>query len=268
MSTPSRPAVRLQEKIRGAIQDLEGLLEPSEVSSGTVAADLLRRVQETSEIDGYAPSSGGEPSRSKGTSDPTFGAIVAREADVCVRCEGRGWTVVVLPGRDAKGRPKEPEQRPCRRCGGKGTRWADPVRDALEEMFTDLDQVVRLCRGITRVQTKVTGMRARDGERKSSLQGSCMACDTPVTGIGSNRLKRGLCNACYLAWGSWKLRQQPTNDPGGDMQRYVSWRRGEMARKEREAEAEKAQRASSSVEAIVGDMDRLQKRGIMPVRRS
>jgi hypothetical protein len=40
-------------------------------------------------------------------------------------------------------------------------------------------------------------------------------------------------NACYLSWGSWKIKNE-TSDPGQDFHRFTVWRRQRLADKERQ----------------------------------
>jgi hypothetical protein len=53
-----------------------------------------------------------------------------------------------------------------------------------------------------------------------------------VTGVGDDRLKRGLDNACYLAWGAWKVKHGESDDPGRDFHLFTLDRQQVLHKKE------------------------------------
>ena len=102
---------RMERRVRDAIVSLESLLKPSSASGRgnvTVLADLMKRAEESSVVDGL-PRGGGE-GRVSGTSegDPTLSAFLARESDVCARCNN--GSVTLVSGKVAF-KKKGPEQR-------------------------------------------------------------------------------------------------------------------------------------------------------------
>ena len=58
-----------------------------------------------------------------------------------------------------------------------------------------------------------------------------------MTGTAEDRLKRGMDNACYLAWGSWKMRHGESDDPGADFFAFTIWRRDYLEARERAEQA-------------------------------
>jgi hypothetical protein len=211
-----------------------------------VIADLIRRSEMPSAIDGYPRSSGSEHvSGGNGSdidySDPTGGATLARSLDVCDRCTGSGdWER--RDGSKAK----------CRRCGGTGKRWGDPIRDAVADITSMVGDVSRTCKRIDTTRARVVGVQSTGAGRQSSLQGNCLACGAHVTGVGEDRLKNGLDNKCYLAWGSYKLRNPlEDGDPGAQFHRFLGWRRD---------------RLEELARAEVDEVTRLQSRGMLPSR--
>lgn len=203
---------RIEKRIKDAIGVLEALVAPhSPRSTVSVIADLLRRAEQVSTIDGMPRGGGGERVSGGGAGDPTFGAVAAREADQCGACVGGQFKLE--DGRTV----------PCRQCGGSGRRWPDPVNDGVEEILLRLGHVARGCREIDRKRKAI--LNTREG-RESSLAGSCVVCDRTVTGASdAERLKRGMDNACYLAWGAFKMRHGETDDPGSDFMRFTLERR-------------------------------------------
>jgi hypothetical protein len=214
---------RLEERVEDAIGILGDLLKESENRPAqgkrhfTLLADLIMRSEQPLEIDGY-PRANLLQQRVSGSasdeshSDPTPGAVVAREGDICGSCIN--GTVVLDNGSEAV----------CRRCKGTGRRWGDPVVDSVEEMefrlrvvFRELVHVERCYRRITKIPKPILPSEA--------LVGTCLACEYQVVGTPNDRLKRGLDNRCYLSWTSWKLKKENQDSAGGaDFQRWLGWR--------------------------------------------
>ena len=242
---------RLEDRIKHAIAELEALVAPAhprDPSGRTVIAELVRRAELPSTIDGYPRSSGSEHvSGGNGAdidySDPTGGAMLARSMDVCERCKGTGEFV-----------RQDLSVAKCRRCDGAGKRWVDPIRDAVADITAGVGEVSRLCRRIDTTRARVVGVQAKEQGRQSSLQGNCLACGKAVSGVGEDRLKHGLDNACYLAWGSYKLKNPlEDGDPGAQFQRFLVWRRQRL---EDQAKADRE----------MDEVERLRSRGMLPAR--
>jgi len=217
----------MEHRVRDVLATMESLLAPAPTRGrGSVIADLVKRAEEPSVIDGYPRGGGGERVSGSGDADPTMATVAARQADVCGRCiDG------LILRRDGS-------TYTCPQCGGSGRRWADPVADAIAEIERLLIAAARQARDIDRQRAKINATTPKVG-RTSSLQGNCVVCGVMVTGAAEDRLKRGMDNACYLAWGSWKIKNE-TDDPGADFHRFTIWRQDKLAEKER-AEHEAAE---------------------------
>ena len=215
-------AERLERRIRDAIATLESLLAPSDVRGrGTVMAELLRRAEMTSIVDGYPIGGGAERTSGGTTGNPTLQAVMARDNDVCNKCKGGSIT------------RKDGKVVTCRVCNGSGRRWADPVADAVTEIEARLLSITHDTRAIDRHRRLIAASAQVKG-RQSSLQGECAACGDATTGLGEDRLRAGLDNKCYLSMTSWKLRNPDTqSDPGAHYRKFVAWRRESLAEKAR-----------------------------------
>ena len=220
-------AERLERRIRDAIVTLESLLAPADTrGKGTAIAELLRRAEMPSIVDGYPVGSGAERTSGGVTGNPTLQAVMAREDDVCNKCLGGSIKL------------KNGSVVTCRVCNGSGRRWADPVGDAVLEIEARLLSISHDARLIER-HRKLIAASAQVKGRQSSLQGECSACGDATTGLGEDRLRAGLDNKCYLSMTSWKLRNPDTqSDPGAHYRKFIAWRRDSLA--------EKAQRAVNS----------------------
>ena len=218
-------AERMEKRVREAIVTLESLLGPSQVRGrGTVLAELIKRAEMPHGVDGYPTGSGSERTSGGGTGDPTSQAVMARQQDVCTKCESG---MVVLPD---KRRVK------CRRCGGTGKRWADPVGDAVMEIEARILHVYTSTRSIDRHRQLINSSGVLRG-RASSLQGECAACHDMVTGIGEDRLRAGFDNKCYLSFTAWKVRNPDTDgDPGGQYRKFITWRQQSLAERAKKAQ--------------------------------
>lgn len=92
-------------------------------------------------------------------------------------------------------------------------RWIRQMRRDLQEVHA---AVLRVRRIVWLLDHR--GDRRADGEAGS---GACQACDRWVSGSAVDRLRAGLCGACYAAWRRW-ARTAP--DPA-DRLAFVAWRR-------------------------------------------
>lgn len=149
-------------------------------------AELIRRGQESSEIDGYGSGTtdGGGRTSAGDHSDPTLSAVVSRENDS----------------------------------------RSDPLLDAINRIFEIVESTSKDLREADRKRQVV--IFAADGRRgrESSLQGNCSVCNDPVTGVADDRLRRGLDSKCWVSWSAWKLKNPTCGDPGEDFQRFRAWR--------------------------------------------
>lgn len=178
-------------------------------------ADLLRRAEQTSRIDGMPrgvrgePVSGGEPH-----SDPTGGAVLALQATACERCGASGTA------RLKDGRPVT-----CWQCHGSGRRFADPVADAVAEIVVELSKIIAAAARIDDRCEVVLGPERERRGREPSLGGMCWVCGKVVAGTEADRLRAKMCKADYLAWTAWKLRTKPSDDPASDRRVFTTWQR-------------------------------------------
>jgi len=204
-------SVALQDKLKGAVRSLELLLKPAEIlSRGSVLTDLIYRANQASHADGYKAGMTQDTTKGGEVSDPTLSAVIRREMDVCDRCvQGKA---TLDDGREVV----------CRACGGSGRRWADPIADAVSKLVEGLGMVFRATHDIDRQRELVLGTEAEMRGRQSSLQGECWveSCRSTVSGVGSDRLRAGLCPRCYSKWGTWKLTHPPSDDPGSDRLKF------------------------------------------------
>ena len=220
-------AERMELRVRDAISALEALLAPSPVRGrGTVLADLIARGEMSSEIDGYPRGTSGERTSGGEGGDPTASAFLARGADVCGKCKNGAYTL--QDGRVVT----------CRFCGGSGRRWADPVGDAIVAVRGLILAVSHQTRSIDKHRVMVLKVAPPPG-RQSSLQGTCIVCERWVPGTPQDRLKRGMDNACYLAWGTWKVKHGESGDPGHDFHQFTRERRAKLEKAQQEAEQQR-----------------------------
>lgn len=77
--------------------------------------------------------------------------------------------------------------------------------------------------------------------RQCSLQGDCLACDRPVSGVGEDRIKAGYCPTCYRAWLRFRLEEMSAcRTPDHEV-----FRRRRIAKAKAEAKALERQRHAS-----------------------
>jgi len=211
---PSKSFIqRYEDRAREGIDALEALLKPAEVHGrGTLLADLLYRAELTSRPDGYSRGGSGEKVGGGGeATDSTLSTALARMEDVCTRCVGGQYSL------------SDGRRVPCRACRGTGRRWADPIGDAVGEILERLSEIARAARIIDMRRSTVLGAAESARGRVSSLQGNCVVCGQPVTGVGQDQLHRGLDVSCYLKWDRWKLTHASSGDPGADRRRFARW---------------------------------------------
>lgn len=235
---------RLERRIRDSRDALDALLAPvSPRSHVSVIADLLRRCDATSEIDGYASGNAPERVGGGGTGDPTSSSAAAREADVCGRCVEGKFTL------------EDGRQVVCRSCGGSGRRWADPIADGVAEILARIGHVHRQTRNLDRKRRDLLS-QSRVTERPLSIS-ICLACDGSISGVGEDRSRRGLCPKCHRKFRTWtSVNPDRFGDPGAHVQKFITWRKGELLA---EAEAEK-------LRVQMDDISRAQEAGNLPVK--
>ena len=131
-------------------------------TDASVLADFYQRGEESSLPDGYPASSGGESSIgfARGVSDPTLRTILTLEGD-------GSWR---LP--------------------------ADKLMDRLSDFQAEISEVHGIARSMKKSFSVVTLAAERFRGRQSALQGPCVRCGRDITGVGSDRARRGLCGSC------------------------------------------------------------------------
>ena len=212
----ARKSPSVEDKARDVIAILESLLAPSSMRpTKTVLADLLIRASEPSTIDGYPKGQAAEKTSGGESGDSVLGAVMARSRDICDQCAGSGHF-----------KKQSGQVVHCKFCEGSGRRWADPIAVWVEELVEHLETLWREAKVVDARRVKVVGVHRQALVRKSSLQGECLVCLKPSTGVGSDRLRRGLCNACSLSFSSWSLK-----NPGQDITKFTMWRRARLAEK-------------------------------------
>jgi hypothetical protein len=200
--------LRLEVQLRTYRDTLDGLLAPvSKRSHLSVLADLMRRAEQTSEVDGYPRGGAGERVGGGDSSDPALGAVIARANDVCPQCTEGLYSL------------SDGRQVPCNACGGSGRRWADPVPGIVADILRLLGDIGRATK---QIEVK---RRALQPKKETSLQGDCLVCGRAVSGVGEDRLKRGCCPYHYGRWNEWKHTHPSCGDPIVDFQRFVEEQR-------------------------------------------
>ena len=147
---------------------------------------------------------------------PTLSAILSRQCPVC-----QGNKTIRVGSREVK----------CQGCKGTGARdLSDPLGTVVDEMCAALEEIHRLAIEVDRRRQVLIHIRERR-PRESSLQGNCAVtgCGKWVTGLGSDRLKRGWCPACFFQFTLWRLGNPPSSDPGADNRQFAAWRTAHIA---------------------------------------
>ncbi len=177
--------------------------------------ELVRRDEESADVDGY-------PARSSGSADGGRGQAVIRITD-----DGEADSVA-LDGPTESGAF-------ARLDGARERDWIGVTVKEIGDLIRDL---TKLARKLDRKVTVV--MKAGDARygRATSLTQPCMvdACTNVPVGVGDDRLRSGLCPSCYIAWGRWKLTRAPSSDPGADRRAFVNQRNAYLAQKAAETE--------------------------------
>lgn len=112
-----------------------------------------------------------------------------------------GWGEAVSTS--AISRPTESSATAGLRAGDEPDDWrrhdepADPVGDAIAEVFDTMREVTRLLRI---VDDQVGYVLATGAPRRVSSVASCEACTRDVLCTPEDRLVSGYCGACYRAW--------------------------------------------------------------------
>lgn len=177
--------------------------------------DLVRRDEESAEVDGY-------PSRSSGAPGGGRGQAAVRITDA-----GESDSVALDgPTESAAFARLEP------------ARERDWIAVTIREIGDVIREMTRLARRLDRkVSVVLHAGDARYG-RPTSLTQPCIvdACQNVPVGVGDDRLRSGLCPACYKAWTRWKTDRPGVSDPGADRRAYVAYRSARLDAEKTEAE--------------------------------
>lgn len=76
----------------------------------------------------------------------------------------------------------------------------DRIATLLNHLETETTALVNAARRIAGIRRLIEGRADARIGRQSSLQADCLACETPVSGVGEDRLRSGYCPACHRAW--------------------------------------------------------------------
>ncbi|MDE2096411.1 MAG: hypothetical protein KGL39_04135 [Patescibacteria group bacterium] len=209
----AKKAAKLERQLTDTLDALHLLLRPSAMGSKvTVLHDLLRRASIPAKTDGFsAGRQYGDLVSTSTTSDPVFGAAASLIGETCSKCQGGTFT------------HSDGSKRPCRKCRGTGTYFADPVRENVSAIVDHLLVIIDTARMVNRKRAMVLEEATSQTGRVTSLQGSCTCCARFVVGTQRDRLRGGLCEACNSAWRRW-LGANATPDPGSDKIRFVTER--------------------------------------------
>ena len=160
-------AERVVAKILDTIEILEHYANVDAV------ADLLARGAETADVDGYPAGSSGQSDIHGGRmSDPT------------------GRAVEHMAG----GRYDERQEMAL-----SDDTWEhikDQLRQFVVEFGTNITEMHGLAKRSHKMATVVIHAADRHRGRQSSLQGDCLRCQKPVSGVGNDRMRTGLCPSC------------------------------------------------------------------------
>jgi hypothetical protein len=158
--------------------------------------ELCRRDEEQAHPDGYGRGVSERGGRG-GHGDPTAGTVVARETDHTI----------------------------------------DPVHASVARVFDLVRTAARAMDEAERLVGVVLNTAESRRGRESSLQSTCTvdACETSPAGVGDDRLRRGLCPACYQAWVRWKMGRDPSPDPGSDRRAFVLSRSEQLRARDAES---------------------------------
>lgn len=141
------------------------------------------------------PRGGNGPGGSSGPGDPTGGAAGAREIDHRI----------------------------------------DVVHKAVEALESAINESLRSIKRAAHASDVILHSADDERGRVSSLQGTCLICGDDVTGVGSDRLRRGWDPKCYLAWTRWRLTQPKWDDPGAERRAFALWRSEQLREMDRAA---------------------------------
>ena len=270
------PTERLERQLGDTLEILGNLLKrqpgPSNgVKPPSILSALMRMGDEDSTPDGFPRATGFRSEQTSGgdTSDPVMRTVLAREADFCPTCTfcATCTTPVREKEHDSKDHdfaPVSPELRgrlaipptateegravPCPTCDGSGRRYADPVDAEVDDILRRLRSIMREVRVLER---KRRNLEARVKPLREETLNTCSVCGDGT----AERLKSLMDNKCFLAWGSWKLKNPTCGDPHTDRQRFATERRAFLAKKRQEELDADAQVAE------------LQSRKVLPKRR-
>lgn len=164
--------------------------------------ELVRRDEETAEVDGYS-------SRSSGAADGGRGRPAIRIQD------GDDTDSVPLDGPTEAGAFARLE----------AARERDWTHEAVQQITELIRDIEKLARKLDRRVTVV--MKAGDARvgRISSLTAPCLVdgCTNVPVGVGADRLQSGFCPGCWSAFRRWKA-THPTSDPGARRRAFVIYR--------------------------------------------
>lgn len=77
---------------------------------------------------------------------------------------------------------------------------ADPVRDAIGDLFAELADAHGLVRRLDRHRQYLATDHERAAGRQSSIAGDCLCCGVTCTGAVGDKLVSGYCKKCRNAW--------------------------------------------------------------------
>lgn len=114
--------------------------------------------------------------------------------------------------------------------------------DVVAKNVRELERTIAEMRKLARRIEQVHGALRYDGPRplrESSLQTECLVdeCESVPTGVGSDRLRGGLCPACDEARRRWKANHESSGDPASDRRAFKAWRNQSLRDRRAEKEA-------------------------------
>lgn len=76
----------------------------------------------------------------------------------------------------------------------------DPVHEHVALAYRHLETAVNELAALT-LQLDYIDEKLSTPYRHTNMPSSCLACDRTVEGTSVDRLRRGMCHTCYVAWG-------------------------------------------------------------------
>jgi hypothetical protein len=102
----------------------------------------------------------------------------------------------------------------------------DEVIAALVEACAEVAEMHGLARRVGR-RLKFAKARGESHRGRQATGGDCGCCDTFVSGAPEDRMRSGLCEACYRSWLRYRL--IPHDDPGAHRRRFIRQRRSDLS---------------------------------------